>query len=65
MRFWGTARSHLNSVREALRADEGTLHRRLLSIREEAALPAEVSALRVFDVIAWVDGVEPGPGRPL
>ena len=34
----------------------GALHRRLLSIREEAGLPEEISALRVFDVIAWMDG---------
>ncbi|WP_240960760.1 DUF6308 family protein [Rhodococcus sp. A14] len=35
----GTARAHLNPVREALRADDGALHRRLLSIREEAGFP--------------------------
>ena len=29
----GTARAHLNPVREALRADDGALHHRLLSIR--------------------------------
>ncbi|RYF61220.1 MAG: hypothetical protein EOO27_02890 [Comamonadaceae bacterium] len=52
----GTERSHLKPVREALRADEGALHHRLLSIREEASLPEEISALRVFDVIAWMDG---------
>ncbi|AHK35996.1 DUF6308 family protein [Rhodococcus opacus] len=32
----------------------------MLSIREEAGLPAEISALRVFDVIAWVDGKSRG-----
>ncbi|ANS32610.1 hypothetical protein R1CP_40150 (plasmid) [Rhodococcus opacus] len=52
----GTERAHLNPVREALRADDGALHRRLLSIREEAGLPEGISALRVFDVIAWMDG---------
>ncbi|WP_283295010.1 DUF6308 family protein [Rhodococcus sp. IEGM 1351] len=52
----GTERAHLNPVREALRADDGALHRRLLSIRKEAGLPEEISALRVFDVIAWMDG---------
>ncbi|ANS31285.1 hypothetical protein JOJ86_000382 [Rhodococcus percolatus] len=46
----GTERSHLNPVREALRADDGALHRRLLSIRKEAGLPEEISALCVFDV---------------
>ncbi|MDI9940656.1 DUF6308 family protein [Rhodococcus sp. IEGM 1351] len=61
----GTARAHLNSVREALRADDGALHHRLLSIREEAGLPEEISALRVFDVIAWMDGEKSRPGRAL
>nr|WP_237724221.1 DUF6308 family protein [Rhodococcus sp. DK17] len=61
----GAARAHLNPVREALRADDGALHHRLLSIREEAGLPAEISALRVFDVIAWMDGEKSRPGRAL
>ncbi|WP_249354700.1 DUF6308 family protein [Rhodococcus sp. USK13] len=58
----GTTRAHLNPVREALRADDGALHRRLLSLREEADLPVEVSVLRVFDVIAWMDGKNRGLG---
>ncbi|ANS31121.1 hypothetical protein R1CP_32490 [Rhodococcus opacus] len=60
----GTERAHLNPVREALRADAGALHRRLLSIREEAGLPEEISALRVFDVIAWMDGKNRRLGEP-
>ncbi|MFC9553854.1 hypothetical protein ACFTWF_23690 [Rhodococcus sp. NPDC056960] len=32
----GTARAHLNPVREALRADDGALHGRLLKIRAAA-----------------------------
>ncbi|WKN61062.1 DUF6308 family protein (plasmid) [Rhodococcus opacus] len=56
----GTERSHLNPIREALRADDGALHHRLLSIREEVGLPEEISALRVFDVIAWMDGKSRG-----
>ena len=59
----GTERAHLNPVREALRADDGALHRRLLSIRKEAGLPEEISALRVFDVIAWMDGKNRGLGE--
>ncbi|MFC0453691.1 DUF6308 family protein [Rhodococcus jostii] len=59
----GTERSHLNPVREALRADDGALHHRLLSIREEAGLPEEISALRVFDVIVWMDGKNRGLGE--
>ena len=61
----GTERAHLNPVREALRADDGALHRRLLSIRGEAGLAEEISVLRVFDVIAWVDGEKSRPGRAL
>ncbi|PBC47501.1 DUF6308 family protein [Rhodococcus sp. ACPA1] len=60
----GTERAHLNPVREALRADDAALHHRLLSIREEAGLPEEISALRVFDVIAWMDGKNRGLGEP-
>ncbi|RYE38605.1 MAG: hypothetical protein EOP24_46555 [Hyphomicrobiales bacterium] len=59
----GTDRAHVNPVREALRADDGALHRRLLSIREEAGLPEEISALRVFDVIVWMDGKNRGLGE--
>ncbi|WP_257015992.1 DUF6308 family protein [Rhodococcus sp. ACS1] len=60
----GTERAHLNPVREALRADDGALHHRLLSIRKEAGLPDEISALRVFDVIAWMDGKNRRLGEP-
>ncbi|MFC9768511.1 DUF6308 family protein [Rhodococcus jostii] len=47
---------------EALRADDAALHHRLLSIRDAAGLPEEISALRVFDVIAWMDGKNRGRG---
>lgn len=40
----------------ALQADDGALHHRLIALRDEAGLPAEVSALRVLDVLAWMDG---------
>ncbi|WP_308340785.1 DUF6308 family protein [Rhodococcus sp. USK10] len=59
----GTERAHLNPVREALRADDGALHHRLLSIRGEAGLPDEISVLRVFGVIAWMDGKNRGLGE--
>ncbi|MDF3313657.1 hypothetical protein P3H15_53275 [Rhodococcus sp. T2V] len=37
-----------------------------MSIREEAGgLPDEISALRVFDVIAWMYGEELRPRRAL
>lgn len=43
-------------LRVALRADDLALHRRLLRLRDAAHLPAEVSALRILDVIAWREG---------
>lgn len=44
------------ALHEALRADDLALHRHLLGLRDEAGLPEEVSALRVFDVLAWMAG---------
>ena len=41
-------------LRSALAADDRALHQRLLRLRDAAALPEAVSALRVFDVIAWM-----------
>ncbi|QQZ19448.1 DUF6308 family protein [Rhodococcus sp. 21391] len=58
------ARAILDTEAEALRADDGALHHRLVSIREEAGLPEEISALRVFDVIAWMDGKNRRLGEP-
>lgn len=40
----------------ALRADDGALHQRLLKLRAAAGLPDDVSPLRIFDVLAWMDG---------
>ena len=61
----GTERAHLNPVREALRADDGALHRRLLSIRKEAGLPdGDLGAASVR--CDRVDGrQEPRPRRAL
>jgi Family of unknown function (DUF6308) len=42
-------------LRESLRADGGALHSRLLRIRDQADVPALISAIRVFDIIAWMD----------
>jgi len=47
-------------LRLALRADDQALHRRLLRLRDAAGLPVEISALRVFDVIAWREGKDRG-----
>jgi Family of unknown function (DUF6308) len=43
-----------------LRENDGALHDRLLLLRQEAGLPPCVSALRVFDVIAWMEGQDGG-----
>jgi len=39
-------------LRLALRANDDALHHRLLRLRTAAGLPEQISALRVFDVIA-------------
>lgn len=55
-RVLNTVKVHRDPVREALRADGGALHTRLLRIRSAAALPDEISAVRVLDVITWMHG---------
>lgn len=45
---WEPLRAHLSSAPE--------LHERLLRLRHDAGLPVEVSALRVFDVVTWMEG---------
>lgn len=47
-------------VCEALRKDGKALHHRLLGLHQEAGLPVAVPALRVFDVIAWMEGKKKG-----
>lgn len=46
-------------LRLELRKDNKAVHRRLLALKAQADLPAEVSALRVFDVIAWMEDQTP------
>lgn len=52
----GTTGAHVEPIRAALRSDDAQLHGRLISAREAVGLPDEVSALRVLDVVAWMDG---------
>ena len=59
----GTKRQHWEPMRQALRADDAALHHRLLRLREAAGLSQQVSALRVFDVITWMEGKKRGLGR--
>jgi hypothetical protein len=48
-----------NSLWEPLRAElqrDADLHPRLLRLRAKTGLPNQVSALRVFDVVTWMEG---------
>ncbi|BCN66641.1 hypothetical protein GS491_25160 [Rhodococcus hoagii] len=49
-----TKQAHLEPVRTALRADDGALQRRLVSLREQAGLDEAVPALRILTVLAWM-----------
>jgi hypothetical protein len=52
----GTETQHWDPIRRALIADDGALHDRLERLRGLAGLPEEVTALRVLDVLAWMQG---------
>ena len=43
-------------LRRALRTDNARLHRHLLDLRARAGLGEYISAIRVLDVLAWMDG---------
>lgn len=49
-----TKQAHLDPVRKALRNNDRELHRRLVALRERAGLPDMISAVRVLDVLAWM-----------
>jgi hypothetical protein len=40
----------------ALRENDRALHERLLRVRARAGLDESISVLRLFDVLAWMDG---------
>lgn len=46
-------------LRVALEADDQALHQRLLAVRSAAGLGEHISALRILDVVAWMDGTHP------
>ncbi|MFC9789143.1 DUF6308 family protein [Rhodococcus sp. NPDC127528] len=52
----GTKGAHLEPMRCALRARDGELHHRLITLRERAGLPESVPAVRILDVLAWMQG---------
>lgn len=56
----GTFEAQWEPLRVALRANDMALHQRLLRLRDAAGLPAEVSPLRVLDVICWREGKDRG-----
>ncbi|MBB3086666.1 DUF6308 family protein [Geodermatophilus sabuli] len=43
-------------LRNELRAGDGALHERLLRLRDEVGLDERISAIRVYDVITWMEG---------
>ena len=51
-------------LRVMLRQDSRSLDKLLVRIRDEVGLPSQVSALRVFDVIAWMEGKGFAPAGP-
>jgi hypothetical protein len=56
----GSDRDYWTPLCAALQADDHALQNRLLRLRDAAGLPSSVTALRVFDVIAWMEGKEQG-----
>ncbi|MGY1746756.1 DUF6308 family protein [Blastococcus sp. SYSU D00695] len=60
----GPADPQWEPLRAALRADEGRLSRRLERLRTEAGIGDDVSVLRVYDVICWMEGKDKGYVSP-
>ena len=52
--------NHWTDLWAALRASGRTLHNRLADLRLQAELDESISALRVLDVCAWMDGTKNG-----
>lgn len=52
----GPSEGFWQGLAAALQANDRELHHRLLRLHREAELPDQVSALRTFDVIAWMEG---------
>ncbi|MGY1813251.1 DUF6308 family protein [Blastococcus sp. SYSU D00820] len=53
-------------LRSELRRNDGALHQTLLRLREQAGIGPHVSAIRVYDVITWMEGKKKGyaPATP-
>ncbi|MDI9917810.1 DUF6308 family protein [Rhodococcus sp. IEGM 1379] len=52
----GTKAAHLEPVRFSLHQRNGELHDRLLDLRDRAGLDDVVPAVRILDVLAWMQG---------
>lgn len=52
----GPSEGFWQALTVALQGNDRELHHRLLRLHREAGLPPEVSAIRTFDVIAWMEG---------
>jgi hypothetical protein len=48
--------SYWEPLRLELRRPDGGLHARLLRLKADAGLPDGISAIRVFDVVTWMEG---------
>lgn len=59
-RVTNTVQSQWEPVRVALRADGRALQERLVHLHAEAGLSEQVPALRVLDVVAWMEGKDKG-----
>ncbi len=56
----GGDRNFWTALCKALQHDDGALQERLIRIRDAAYLPPTVTTLRIFDVIAWMEGKAQG-----
>jgi hypothetical protein len=56
----GGDRNFWTALCHTLRADDKALRQRLVRLHRGASLPEAVSALRVFDVVAWMEGKDNG-----
>ncbi|OYD67503.1 DUF6308 family protein [Rhodococcus sp. OK302] len=51
-----TKSAHVEPVRQAMRERDGELHRKLLDLRNRAEIDESVPAVRILDVLAWMQG---------
>ena len=54
--IFNQSRNHWAQLHTALTADDCRLWKKLAEFKDLADLPKEVPAVRIFDVLAWMDG---------